>query len=65
MSAYQVLSAQPGSTAQGSYSQSQVDLIWAMGHASLQSNNGELVLPLPMESCLTKAQIDDLKLRLR
>jgi hypothetical protein len=65
MSAYQVLSAQPGLTAEASYSQAQIELIWAMGLASLESNNGELVLPQPMESCLTESQIDDLKLRLR
>jgi hypothetical protein len=65
MSAYQVLSAQPGLTAQPSYSEDQIDLIWAMGLASLESNNGELVLPQPMETSLTKSQIDDLKLRLR
>jgi len=43
----------------------QIDLIWAMGLASLESNNGELVLPQTMETCLTQLQIDDLKLRLR
>ena len=65
MSTYQVLSAQPGLTAQSSYNQAQVDLIWAMGLASLESNNGELVLPPAMETSLTESQIDDLKLRLR
>lgn len=65
MSSYYVHSAQPGLTAQKSYSQAQIDLIWAMGLASLESNNGELVLPQPMEACLTQSQIDDLKLRLR
>ena len=47
------------------YSGAQVDLIWAMGLASLESNNGELVLPQAMETCLTQPQLDDLKLRLR
>jgi hypothetical protein len=47
------------------YNGAQVDLIWAMGLASLESNNGELVLPQTMETCLTQLQIDDLKLRLR
>ena len=65
MSSYQVHSVQPASTAQESYNQAQVDLIWAMGLASLESNNGELVLPQPMETCLSQGQIDDLKLRLR
>ena len=65
MSAYQAFSAQPSLTTQGSYSQAQIELIWAMGLTSLESNNGELVLPQPMESCLTESQIDDLKLRLR
>jgi hypothetical protein len=64
MSSYHVNSAQPSLTAQTSYSQAQVDLIWAMGLASLESNNGELVLPQPMENCLTQSQIDDLKQRL-
>jgi hypothetical protein len=47
------------------YNGAQVDLIWAMGLASLESNNGELVLPQTMETYLTQLQIDDLKLRLR
>lgn len=65
MSTIQALSAQPSLSGGGLYNQGQVDLIWAMGLASLESNNGELVLPEPMESYLAESQINDLKLRLR
>jgi hypothetical protein len=65
MSSHQVHSVQLAFAAQESNDQAQIDLIWAMGLASLESNNGELVLPAPMETCLSQDQIDDLKARLR
>ena len=65
MSIHRALSAPPRLTAHGSYSQAQIELIWAMGLASLESNDGKLVIPQYMKACLTESQIDDLKLRLR
>jgi len=43
----------------------QVEVVWAMGLASLDRNKGEIVLPLLMASCLSGSQVEDLKLRLR
>jgi len=65
MSSFHVPPPPASMTIMSVYSGAQVDLIWAMGLASLESNNGELVLPQTMETCLTRIQIDDLKLRLR
>jgi hypothetical protein len=65
MSSFHVPPIPASMTVMSAYNGAQVDLIWAMGLASLESNNGELVLPQTMETCLTQLQIDDLKLRLR
>jgi hypothetical protein len=44
---------------------SQVDIIWQMGIASLSSNNNELVLTEAMASNLPEASVEDLKSKLR
>jgi len=50
---------------QSSMSTSHVEVIWAMGLASLAGNNNELILPQHMAEGLTHEAIEDLKLRLR
>ena len=49
----------------GAYNAGQVDLIWEMGLASLESNDGELVIPASMQKYLNADQVEDLKARLR
>ena len=44
---------------------SQVEIIWQMGIASLASNNNEIVLTRSMASGLPEASVEDLKSRLR
>lgn len=44
---------------------SQVEIIWQMGIASLASNNNEIVLTGSMASGLPEASVEDLKSRLR
>ena len=65
MAASQAISAQPNLSNSGLLNNAQIELIWAMGLASIEANNGELVLPKPMGMLLSPAQVDDLKLRLR
>jgi hypothetical protein len=66
-----IMAASPGTSIMptlrgpGAYNADQVDLIWEMGLESLESNDGELVIPASMQKYLSADQVEDLKSRLR
>lgn len=65
MSDFEIMASKADANMSDIAMESQVEIIWQMGLASLSSNNNELILPQAMTSHLTEASIEDLKSKLR